>query len=256
VVRPLESTISAALRGRLVDRSLRFTAREWGWGKAVRSYQLRESGVQLVLQHNTPDVLVLDEIFYQRLYEPPPPVQQLLSAPLQALDAGANIGMFGVWLLGRYPGSRLISFEPDARNAEMLRRTVDANGAHDAWRVVQAAVATAPGMLGFAGSDFATSHVVADERAPQVAAVDFFEHARDAQLIKIDVEGSEWEILEDPRLAELAARALVLEYHPLPGGGDSHESAPALLGRAGFLTEPIFRTASGVGMLWAWRPNG
>jgi FkbM family methyltransferase len=180
-------------------------------------------------------------------------VQRLLSPPLHVLDAGANIGMFGVWLLGRYPGSRLISFEPDERNADMLRRTVAANAASDSWRVVQGAVATAPGTLGFAGSDFATSHVVDDERAPKVAAVDFFEHAQHAQLVKIDIEGSEWEILEDRRLAELPARALVLEYHPRPDRDDPHRAASALLDRAGFITQPIFKAASGVGMLWAWR---
>ena len=32
-------------------------------------------------------------------------------------------------------------------------------------------------------------------------------------MVKIDIEGSEWEILEDARL-RVAARVVVLEYHP------------------------------------------
>jgi FkbM family methyltransferase len=255
MIRPLESLISTCLRGRLLNRPLCFVARELSGRRGVRAYRVRETGVWLYLRHNTPDVLVLDEIFYQRLYEPPPEVERVLAAPLHVLDAGANIGMFGVWLLGHYPDSELLSFEPDPSNAKLLGLTIAANDAGPRWRLVEAAVATAAGRLGFAGSDFATSHVVDDPDASTVPAVDFFEHTRTADLIKIDIEGSEWAILADPRMRELRARALVLEYHPeCAPRDDSHAAARELLEHAGFATNSIFRASSGVGMLWAWRP--
>jgi len=238
-----------------VDHSLRFIAVELTGRRALRTYRVRKTRGWLCLQHNTPDVLVLDEIFYQRLYEPPREVERVLPMPLRALDGGANIGMFGVWLLGRYPVSELLSFEPDVRNAQLLRRTIEANDAQRTWRMMEAAVGTAPGTVGFAGSDFATSHVVDNPDAPRVPAVDFFEHARNADLVKLDIEGSEWEILSDPRMADLPARAVVLEYHPERfGRGDTHDAARALLERAGFTTMPIFKAPTGVGMVWAWRP--
>jgi FkbM family methyltransferase len=254
VIRPLERLIATALRARLVDRSIRFASLELSGRRAVRTYRLRESGVRLCVEHNTPDVLVVDEIFYQRLYDPPPEVEAVLRAPLRALDAGANIGLFGVWLAGRYPGGELVSFEPDRRNAELLAATIRANPSASGWQMLEAAVATAPGRLGFSGSDFATSHVVEDDSAPTVEAVDFFEYARGAELIKIDIEGSEWGLLADPRMAALTARALVMEYHPerCPGP-DSHATALELLARAGFNTRVIFKAPSGVGMVWAWR---
>jgi FkbM family methyltransferase len=162
--------------------------------------------------------------------------------------------MFGAWLLGRHPDCELLSIEPDRRNARMLRQTIEANEAQRCWRMLEAAVATAPGRLGFAGSDFATSHVVPDPTAPTVPAVDFFEQAVAADLIKVDIEGSEWEILADARMRDLAARALVLEYHPenCPHE-DSHGLASSLLEAAGFTTRTIFKATSGVGMLWACR---
>jgi FkbM family methyltransferase len=253
--RSLERVIATGLRGRLLDRPARFVLRELTGSTEVKAYRARESGVWLHLQHGTPDVLVLDEIFYQRLYEPPAEVAPMLRAPLRALDAGANIGMFGVWLLGRFPESEVLSLEPDARNASLLRRTIEANHAAPHWRLVQGAAATAAGKVGFAGSDFATSHVVEDPNAPMVPAVDFFEQAEGAQLIKIDIEGSEWPILADPRMAQLDASVLVLEYHPdkCPQP-DTHATAHTLLERAGYASKPIFQAASGVGMLWAWRP--
>ena len=44
--------------------------------------------------------------------------------------------------------------------------------------------------------------------------VDVFPYLAAADLVKIDIEGSEWEILADARFAGIAARVLVLEYHP------------------------------------------
>jgi hypothetical protein len=34
-------------------------------------------------------------------------------------------------------------------------------------------------------------------------------------LIKVDIEGGEWELVRDPRFTRLRAPALVIEYHPL-----------------------------------------
>ena len=214
MIRPLELVISTGLRGRLLAQSIRFTARELAGSHAVCVYGVRESGVRLVLQHRTPDVLVLDEIFYQRLYEPPAEVASVLPTPLRAIDAGGNVGMFGVWLLGRYPGSELTSFEPDPRNASLLGQAIAANRAESRWQLVESAVATAAGEVGFADSQFAMSHVVDRPGAPTVPAVDFFEQAAATDLAKIDIEGSEWPILADARMSTLAVPALVLEYHP------------------------------------------
>lgn len=252
--RRLESVISTGLRGRLLRQSARFTARELGGSRTVHTYSVRETGVRLVLQHRTPDVLVLDEIFYQRLYQPPAEVQAVLPTPLRALDAGGNIGMFGVWLLGWRPQSELTSFEPDKRNAELLRRTIAANHAEQRWRLEQSAMAAAAGEVGFAGDEYAMSHVVELPGVATVPAVDFFDCAGGVDLAKIDIEGSEWSILSDPRMQTLPTSALVLEYHPehCPGP-DSHWAATTLLQAAGYATKPIFQAPTGVGMLWAWR---
>ncbi len=268
--RRLETLISTGLRGRLLRQSLRFTARELTGSSAVCTYSVRETGVRIVLQHRTPDVLVLDEIFYQRLYEPPAEVSELLPSATRALDAGGNIGMFGVWLLGRRPECELISFEPDPRNAELLSRAIAANEAEQRWRLQRSAVAVAAGEVRFAADQFAMSHVVesgndgaseaessggeAPGRTTTVPAVDFFAVAEDVHLAKIDIEGSEWAILADPRMKQLATPALVLEYHPehCPEP-NSHRAAARLLDDAGYVTRTIFQAPSGVGMLWAWR---
>lgn len=252
-MRPLHALVATGLRARSLAQPLRFAMREIGGSHAVRPYRLRGTDVWLYLQHKTPDVLVLDEVFYQRLYELPPELEHLRGRPLRALDGGGNIGLFGAWLLASQPGSEVVSVEPDERNASVLARTIERNEGRHRWRLVKAALATAPGTVSFAGGEFAVSKVVDDAGASTVEAVDFFAHTAEAELVKLDIEGSEWAILADPRLRELRAEAIVLEYHPdnCPRD-DPHAAVAALLGQAGFQTKPIFTGPNGVGMLWAW----
>ena len=52
--------------------------------------------------------MALDELFSQREYELPPPVERTLAATtgrLRVVDLGANIGLFGAWLLEPLPRS-------------------------------------------------------------------------------------------------------------------------------------------------------
>ena len=87
-----------------------------------------------------------------------------------------------------------------------------------------------------------------------VPVVDALERLRDADLVKIDIEGGEWAILGDPRFEDLPARVVVLEYHPyLCPGPDARSAALELLSRAGFEIRPFEHRSDGTGMLWAWR---
>ena len=79
----------------------RFVRNELRRGPTTATYRLRESTVAVAIRHHTGDVMVLDEIFSQDEYEPPPGVQ--LPKVESAVDLGANIGLFGAWLLGGYP---------------------------------------------------------------------------------------------------------------------------------------------------------
>jgi hypothetical protein len=84
---------------------------------------------------------------------------------------------------------------------------------------------------------------------------DVLDQVAAADLVKIDIEGGEWEILLDPRFAESPPRALVLEYHAAGCPTDDPRAAAldALRG-AGMQVQPLWHdAAAGVGMAWAWR---
>ena len=244
--------ISFALRSSLVRERRRFVRNELRRRSATAIYRLRESGVAIALRHHTGDVMVLDEIFSQREYEPPPEID--LGGVETAVDLGANIGLFGAWLLGRVPTVEIMAYEPDPGNAAVHRTALEANGLGDRWRLVEAFAGTTDGTTSFTAGLHATSHQGA---GIQVHVVDVLPELTRAELVKIDVEGAEWPILADPRFRGLAARWLVLEYHAdgCPSL-DPRASAEEALRAAGFeVVHTQRKPAFGAGLVWGFRSS-
>jgi hypothetical protein len=122
--------------------------------------------------------------------------------------------------------------------------------------VVEAAAGAAEGTVRFAGGQDALSHVVEEGEAAslEVPLRDVLPEIAAADLVKVDVEGGEWDVLGDPRFAAAPPRALVLEYHPRGcPGDDPHAEIRALMTGAGLRHQEIWRRDDGHGMLWAWR---
>lgn len=250
---------SFALRASLVSERGRFARNELRRRDVTASYHLRGTPVAVAIRHHTPDVLVLDELFAQGEYEPPaevePALRDLGAAPLVA-DLGANIGLFAAWALARFPQARIVAFEPDPANVAVQEQARSANGADARWRIVAAFADVRPGTVPFRSGGFTTSSGTAGQATIEVPAVDVFGELGEADLVKIDIEGAEWPILADARLAELAATVLVVEYHPdgCPAA-DARAHALGLLEAAGYRTAEGGHTEEhGTGVVWAWRP--
>lgn len=249
--------VSFALRGSLVREKLTFAANELRRRPVVGVYRLRTSGVAVALRHHTGDIMVLDEIFSQGEYEPPREARlglAKLPPEPRVLDLGANIGLFGAWVLAQLPGATIVAVEADPENAAVHRRTIEANALGDRWQLVEGFAATKPGVIPFKAGLHATSQrAEAGEEAVDVAAVDVLPRVEAADLVKIDVEGAEWDLLADPRFARAQPQVIVLEYHEQGcPGPDPAGAAEAALRAAGFQvvhgqTKPQF----GAGILWA-----
>jgi FkbM family methyltransferase len=251
---------------RCVRASLRYAIRQLG-SRATARYRLRESGLTVAIRHRTRDADILREIFGGgaggHCYDPPPEVARLLDSdgPLRVLDLGGNIGLFGAWVFGRWPDAHATSYEPDPANARLLSDTVAVNGLGGRWEQVEAAVSTSAGRARFVAGDFADSRLTDDPggSAIDVPTVDLFQLDHAVDLLKIDIEGGEWPILTEPRMAGLRARVVLLEWHgrqsPEP---DGHTAAHRLLRAAGYVRiEDAGRDHDAdVGVLWAWRPSG
>jgi FkbM family methyltransferase len=245
----------------ILREPVRLGVRRLGGGQGIGAYRLRGSGLVVHLRHDVlEDLATLIQTFRQDHYVPPAEAQRVLEQlcrPPQALDLGANIGMFGAWFLSSYPDGRVIAYEADPGNARVHALTVDANRSRVRWELVAAAAGTSEGQVRFAAGHATNSRLAEDDDADAVTVDehDVLARASDVDLLKVDIEGAEWALLDDPRFAELPVRVVALEYHsarcPAPD--------PRALSRAR-LEEAGFRVADGEldatprhGMVWGWR---
>ncbi len=244
-----------------VDQPVRFLANELTRRKIARSYRLRESGVSVVVRHPHVELWMLDEIFRRRVYEPPVEVLRRigqLGRPPRILDLGACAGLAGAFFLGRFPGAEVVALEPDPQNAGLQRRAIAANGPSTQWSLVEAAAATSDGIAELT-SDHFLSRIVPEPvglRTTTVRTVELYPHLRGVDLVKMDVQGSEWALLSDERFATaIGACAIVLEYHPAGApSADGRAAAAELLAAAGFRVHPsVTDEHLGEGTLWAYR---
>jgi FkbM family methyltransferase len=254
--------------GRLVRERGRFAVNEALNRDKIARYHLRDGGMSFSLRHHTSrdgtpsnDTWTLREIFALDCYLPPPGVEAVLSRAgeeLRIVDLGANIGLFTALMLTRYPQARIHAFEPDPESAALLRDALD--GAVGGSRCVlhEACARAQDGTTRFAHGRHQFSHIaVGDEvRVTEIPAVDVFPHWRDAHLAKVDIEGGEWELLADERLAEAGPRTMVMEYHsqlcPEP---DPRALAERLLRGHGYdIVEAASRPDEPI--LWAVRRGG
>ena len=253
---------TGALRGGLVRERGRFALNELRLRGVTARYTLRAAGSQVVIRHHSSDVLALDMAFSGGEFEPPPEVAAVLDELAEpcAVDLGANIGLFGIWLLARHPNARIVSYEPDPGNAAVLERTIEVNHAGDRWTLRSAAAAPADGTLSFLAGDGMTSRVVdgADggEGVITVEARDAFADLALADVVKVDIEGGEWGLLPDPRFATLPARVICVEYHQRGAlSEDPGADAERMVRAGGWTVRHLLRdNMPGHGLVWGWRP--
>jgi len=252
----------AAMRWSAVGDPIRFNAAElFGPRGRVQIHQVQ--GGRVVLRHRTRDTDVFDEIFVGNLgYEPPPAVAMVFRdhPPQTVLDLGGNVGLFGVFVLTRWPAATITSVEPDSENLQLLTRCVQANGASARWKVIAACAASQPGVVAFSGGRLADSSIALDGEVvtDQVLAVDAFELLMEADFAKIDIEGAEWDLLLDRRFAAAAPAVVVMEWHqrgcPAEDAYATVLDAFRLAGYevAGDPPPPGYH----YGTVWAWRTSG
>jgi FkbM family methyltransferase len=226
-------------------------------------YTLRDSGLRVALRHGTTDSGVLEEVFNRRCYAFPEPVQAMLGRlgrPPRILDLGGHIGLFALYVLGRYPGAEITSVEADPNNLRLLDTCVRLNAREQRWTIVPACAGVAEGTANFvscgtAHGGFSRSYV-ARSSGPgclEIPVCDVFPLMEGVDLVKFDIQGSEWEVLRDPRLGQVLPRVVVLEYHPyLCPEANAFSCAARLLTSAGYELGPHAESIDGEGTLWAW----
>lgn len=196
--------IKTALKWLLRSRSLAFVKDSLGPPDPNSTHQYAWNGVQLHYRPGTSD----QGLIYKILLRPGPKADYWLPPDIDArvvLDIGANIGIASIYLARRFPRAQIFAFEPVPANFAILRRNVEALGNV---RPIQTALGVKDGSFECYHSDTDTNlggysfHESGSDTGRRVRvevreAKSMVQELglRSADVIKIDTEGSEYDIL-------------------------------------------------------------
>lgn len=184
------------------------------------------------------DLETVWQVWFRRVY-------QVGSSDRVIIDAGANVGFFSVYAAAQNPKCRVWAIEPFAATFERLVETVAINGFKDRVSCHRLALA------GSRASRLMTSSAAASQLmsllpsgsagtgAVPVVAVTLADFLNEngllaADLLKMDIEGSEFEVLLTAGTDTLRRiRRIEVEYHK-PQGSGSKKQLMRRLEEAGF----------------------
>jgi FkbM family methyltransferase len=164
------------------------------------------------------DLLVLGEI-----YSPPRDYDfsALPKAPRTIVDLGANVGFSARFLSERYPDAKLVGYEPDPEVFELAQRNVRDHAHISLQNRAVAAEAGSLELHRFAGGSWGTSSFVTKQEvtdsfiASAVTLDSIISEVGDVDLLKIDIEGAEYEVLKACRQLDRVG-CIVGEFHTIP----------------------------------------
>lgn len=178
-------------------------------------YALRPPGIatEVWLRPMTSDRNMFDDVFLDREY-----ALDELQAPRTVLDCGANVGYTSVFLANAYPQARIVAVEPEPSNYALLCRNI---APYPNIESIKVGVWTRAGRLSIENpQDVNSGFRLSESDAGTVETLTIPDllarHGIDQlDLLKLDVEGAERELLQDPSAGAWLGRTrcMVIELH-------------------------------------------
>ncbi len=183
------------------------------------------TGGPVYLRPGTADQDVYDEIFLVKEYDID------LGDPLFIIDAGAHIGLSSVFFASKYPKATVIAIEPEPSNFDVLLR--NAEKYHNI-KPIRAGLWSRKANLRIQDADVATwsfrvTEVPSGSGIPALAIQDVMAdfNIKHIDIVKMDIEGSEVEVLNHSQPWIDAVSTLIIELHDRfqPGCGEALQRA-------------------------------
>lgn len=151
----------------------------------------------------------LKDIFLNEIYD----IQ--LPSNARIIDCGGHIGLSVIYLKHHHPDAKIIVFEPDEKNYDLLVKNIHSQGYNDV-DVRKEGVWKEETTLTFFSEGSMSSRIdnKGRENSTIIKAVrlkDFLNEKID--FLKLDIEGAEYEVLKDIRDKFYNIENLFIEYH-------------------------------------------
>ncbi len=130
--------------------------------------------------------------------------------PEEIHDCGANIGAFSIFAAKKFPQSKLICFEPDRDNLELLKKNLELNGIRA--EIHECGVWDKSGVLYYHPYSSITGQV-SEEKSDFPIPVQRLNVTTPHSWVKMDIEGSEYIVIPDMLSRTPLPKFLSLELH-------------------------------------------
>lgn len=184
--------------------------------------QSTKLGKYLVWHENSDEFYELKkEIFGENCY-----YVELASETPRIIDAGAHIGLTTLYFKQLYPKAQIVAIEPQSDNFALLQKNVRENQLENV-ELIQAALAPKAGLITLqepygegiwrsgTGIILGGWRGVQKTKAVKVSAVGILELLdQPVDLLKLDVEGMEYELIRSAKAKLRNVKHLIIEVHP------------------------------------------
>jgi FkbM family methyltransferase len=154
------------------------------------------------------------------------------------IDAGANIGISVLYFKKIYPHTRILAFEPDPNIFKTLEKNVKAYELDDV-TLVNKALWHIESSLSFHSEGADAGKIAQTDRDENIleiqsALLSSYIGDRDIDLLKIDIEGAEYNVLYEIRDSLKNVKNIFIEFHSFANEEQRLAEILALLKEAGF----------------------
>ena len=220
------------------EAKTRFAPIPWFMGKIIKheddtTLKLRTIGPISVLYKRPYELLkTYKEIFLCEIYR----FESSTPNPV-IIDCGANIGISSLYFKTIYPGATLIAFEPDESLADIYQKNMLQNSIQD-FTLHKAAVWTENGTISFnnMGSEASSIDVSgkSSNTVPTLKLASIVAEHTTIDLLKIDIEGAEYPVIQDIAAELHRVKHMFIEYHGLASETYKLETILRIVSQAGF----------------------
>jgi FkbM family methyltransferase len=195
------------------------------------------NGMQFRIRPNRGDNYILREVFVDKVYQRC--LDHLTAEASVVIDIGANIGAFSVLAATQNHALTVYSYEPFAENFRLLQENIRLNGVDGQIKAFQCAVGAQRQtktvfltVAGGASSMYERHGQKVDLEVVALKDILADNHLERCDLLKVDCEGSEYEVLySTPDDVFARIDAIGMEFHEQFGTGKGEELRTFLEGR-------------------------
>lgn len=216
----------------------------WNSGKPtgkMRTVHFR-SGLQMQVREGTPDMSVISEVFLIGAYASAEKIIANVKGPCSVVDLGANIGAFTLRCAFACPNAQVHAYEPGPQNARLLAANIELNPAlRDRIQRFEEAASNQTGTAywHFNEANPGASSMTESPQDVPVQTRRFDEILARCEspiaLVKIDIEGSEYALLDaTTRETWASIPAVMVELHDDPAGHSNPETWLRRMAEFGF----------------------